>query len=182
MPNDRWQETLRHLELGNFTALEEMLGGPIEFDRAIIEWHKAGMFNDVPELLAEALSCACMLGRTATASYLIDVGVDPFAGIKTWLAGPHYAVSSGRLETVKMLIEKQIPLEVKNKYGGTMLGQALWSAIHEHKDSHAEMIELLLDAGAEIEPGTAEWWLEQNVPDENIKQRVLVAMARQGAK
>lgn len=182
MLNDRWQEALRHLELGNFTALEDMLGGPIEFDRAIIEWHAARNFDNEPDALAEALSCACMLGRTATATYLIDAGVDPYAGMKTWLAGPHYAVSSGRLETVKMLIEKQIPLEVKNKYGGTMLGQALWSAIHEHKDSHAEIIELLLDADAEIEPGTAEWWLEQNVPDGNTKQRVLVALVRQGAK
>ncbi|MEQ1646845.1 MAG: hypothetical protein ABL959_25545, partial [Pyrinomonadaceae bacterium] len=125
-----------------------------------------------PEMLAEALSCACMLGRTETARHLIDAGVDPYAGMKTWLAGPHWAASSGQLDVIKMLIEKNISLEIENKYGGTVLGQALWSAVNEHADSHADIIECLILAGAEVEPGTLEWWQEQNVPDAETKRRV----------
>ena len=91
--DELWKRTLSHLDQGNFTALQYSLGGPEAFERLIVEWHRDGKFNDEPEMLAEALSCACMLGRTKTAEYLLDAGVPPYAGMKTWLAGPHYAVS-----------------------------------------------------------------------------------------
>lgn len=176
--DDLWQKTIFHLDKGNFSAFEQDLGGPVGFDRHILEWHGQGKFDDEQELLAEALSCACMLGRTETARYLIDAGVDPYAGMRSWLAGPHYAVSSGHLDTVKMLLDKNIDLEVENKYGGTLLGQALWSAVNEHKATHAEIIECLLEAGARIELGTIDWWIGQSVPSDETKQHVLVALQR----
>ncbi len=176
MVNELWLKALHHLDKGNFTALEEMLDGSGGFDKQIIEWFENGNFDNEPEMLAEALTCSCMLGRTETARYLLDKELDPYTGMKTWLAGPHYAVSSGHLDTVKMLIEKQIPLEIENLYGGTMLGQGLWSAVNEHKDSHAAIIELLIAAGAAIEPGTLEWWREQNVPSAETKRLVAEAL------
>lgn len=169
---DLWQQTLFHLDEGNFSALEEALGGPEGFDRQIVEWFKAGRFDDEREMLAEALSCACMLGRTQTAKFLLDSGVEPYAGMKTWLAGPHWAASGGHSEIIRHIIERRIPLEVKNLYGGTVLGQALWSAVNEHKATHAEVIELLIAGGAVIEDGTLEWWNEQNVPSDETKARV----------
>ena len=163
------------MERGDFTSLEEAIGAE-GFHDQIVEWYESGMFNGEQETLNEILSAACMLGQTNTAEYLIDRGVDPYAGMRTWLAGPHYGVSSGRLETVKMLIDMNVPLEVENKYGGTMLGQALWSAINEHTDDHAEIIEILLKAGAVVEPGTSEWWEQQNVPSSETKERVAKAL------
>ena len=179
---DLWQKLVFHLDKGNFTALEEDLGGPDGFDRQIVAWHKDGKFDDEPEALAEALSCACMLGRTATARYLIDAGVDPYAGMKTWLAGPHYAVSAGHLGMVRMLIDQGVSLEVENKYGGTMLSQALWSAIEEYQPTHTAIIETLLNAGARIEPGTLDWWQTQNVPSAETKAAVLEALRRHNAQ
>ena len=174
--SDHWLMTVDALEKGDFSRLEDELGGPEGFDHQIIEWFDDGQFEDAPETLAEALSCACMLGRTETAAYLIDHGVDPYAGMKTWLAGPHYAVSSGHLDTVQMLLDKKIPLEVKNLHDGTMLGQAFWSAVNEHKPSHADIIEALIKAGAVVEPGTLEWWEVQNVPSDETKERVTNAL------
>jgi len=173
-----WQKLARHLNEGNFSALENDLGGPEGFDRRIITWFDMGKFSDEPELLAEALSCACMLGRTETARFLVENGVDPYAGMKTWLSGPHYAVSGGHLDTVLMLLENGISLEVKNGYGGTLLGQALWSAVNEHKRGHADIIEVLIDAGAVIEHGSLEWWTQQPVPSEETKSRVTNALRR----
>ncbi|MBP7416513.1 MAG: ankyrin repeat domain-containing protein [Pyrinomonadaceae bacterium] len=173
---DMWRLALQHLSGGNFTALQDALGGPGGFDRQIVVWYEGGKFVDEPEMLAEALSCACMLGRTDTAKFLLDKGVDPYAGMKTWLAGPHYAVSGGHLETVKMLLEHKIPLEVKNLHGGTLLGQAFWSILKESKADHAEIIEILLNAGAEIETGTLQWWQDQKLPSEDIKHRVAKAL------
>lgn len=167
------------MERGDFTALEESIGKE-RFRDQIVAWHSGGLFDDHKETVYEILSASCMLGQTETAKYLIEAGVDPYAGMRTWLAGPHYAVSSGRLETVKMLLEKKIPLEVENKYGGTLLGQALWSAINEHTGTHAEIIELLIDAGAKVAPGTLDWWQEQSVPSESTKNRVAAALGRAG--
>ncbi|MEP6786989.1 MAG: ankyrin repeat domain-containing protein [Acidobacteriota bacterium] len=178
--DDLWRKALIALDKGNFSQMEDILGGPDGFDRQIIAWYENGDFDAEPEMLAEALSCACMLNRTETARYLLDNGVYPYAGMKTWLAGPHYAVSGGHLDTVKMLIEKKIPLELENGYRGTLLGQALWSAVNEHKASHAEIIELLINAGAEIDPGTFEWWLKQNVPSADTKKRVEDALRKAG--
>lgn len=182
MANDLWKETLRHLDEGNFTALQEMLGGPDGFDEQMIDWHKAGKFAGQPDALAEAFTCACMVGRVTTAEYLLDNDVDPLAGTKTGLNGFHYAASSGRLTVIKLLIERGVPMEIENMHGGTVFGQALWSAVHEHKPTHAEIAELLLDGGATVERGTTEWWADQNVPDSATKNRILAALKRHDAR
>lgn len=173
---DLWEKTLCHLSEGNFTLLQEHLGGADGFHRHIVAWHSAGNFDTEPEALAEALSCACMLGRVETTRYLLDAGVDVYAGMKTWLAGPHYAVSGGHLEILNMLLERNIPLEVKNLYGGTVLGQALWSAVNEHKDTHADIIAALIRADASIEPGTLKWWNDQPVPSPATRSKVADAL------
>lgn len=175
---DLWEKSLFHLEHGNFSALEDDLGGPEGFDRQIVAFHAAGKFDGQSDMLAEALTCACMLGRTETARYLIESGVDPYAGMKTWLAGPHYAVSGGHIDTVRMLIDSGISLEVKNLHGGTLLGQALWSMVNEPKPEHALIIENLILAGATVEDGTLEWWQAQDVPDNTTKAQVSRTLMR----
>ena len=61
----------------------------------------------------------CLLG--------VSVDVSPRNGF----SGLHWAVEFAHLDTVKLLLARGAPLEVKNVYGGTVLGQAVWSAIHE---------------------------------------------------
>ncbi len=61
--DDVWAKAIIALEKGDFSRLESMLGGPDGFDRQIVEWCENGRFESEPEMLAEALSCACMLGR-----------------------------------------------------------------------------------------------------------------------
>lgn len=180
MTNDeaRWAAVRYHLREGNFTATQNFLGGPDEFDRQIVEWLANGRFDGEEEILAEALSCACMLGRVSTARLLLDNGVDPYSGMSTGLAGPHYAVSGGHLELLEMLLAHNIPLEVENQYGGTLLGQALWSAVNEPKPGHAEVIAALVGAGAVIEPGTLEWWNSQPHTNAETKKRVANVIAR----
>jgi len=180
--DEAWTETLRHLDEGNFTALQAYLGGPEGFDRQVIQWFDAGRFDNEPEARDEVLSCALMLGRTELSQHLIEKGIDPYAGMKTWLAGPHYAVSGGKVDTVKMLLDKKVPVEIENKYGGTLLGQALWSAVNEPRPGHGEIIELLIGSGAKIEPGTFEWWEQQDVPSEELRSRVANALKNAGAE
>jgi hypothetical protein len=49
------------------------------------------------------------------------------------------------------LLEKQPALEVRNMCGGTVLGGTVWSAIHEPRPAHVEIIEELLRAGARVD-------------------------------
>jgi hypothetical protein len=163
---------------GDFSALEEAVGGREEFDASIIGGYEKGYFTDEPETLAEVFSAACMLGHPRAAEYLLDRGVDPAAGVRTGLNGFHYAASSGRLEVVKLLIARKAPIEIRNMYGGTVLEQALWSAVNEHRESHGAIIEALIEAGAYIEPGTLEWWNEQDVPSGETKRRVTAALGK----
>ena len=171
-----FQYAIAAMERGDFSALETMVGGRAQFTLQIIEWFEKGYFDDELETLAEVFSASCMLGYPDAAAYLLDKEVDPLAGIKTGLNGFHYAASSGQLNVIRLLIERKVPMEVRNMYGGTVFEQALWSAINEYTPDHAAIIEALIEGGAEIDPGTLEWWQQQDVPSVDTKKRVAKAL------
>ena len=138
---------------GDFSRLAPLFddGGSPDPRCRIREWYEKGYFDGEQKALAEALTCACFLGHTGLADFLMTQGMDPSGGAATGLNGFHWAASGAHLDTVKLLIRRQAPLEVKNRYGGTVLGQAVWSAIHEARPDHIAVIEELLRAGARIE-------------------------------
>lgn len=166
-----WDQTITALDSGDFTLLDELLRSK---NASLIELLKDN--GEPADEMNEAFAFACMVGRTEDAETLLAMGVEPYAGMKTWLAGPHWAASAGHLEMIRMLLRHKIPLEVKNLYGGTVLGQSLWSAINEPKPEHAEIIEALIDAGATIEPGTIEWWEYQEMPSDGVRKRIADAL------
>ena len=146
-----FRNAVRDLEEGNFSRLEPLFRNLASSSHAscqIIEWYDLGYFKNEPKALNEALACACFNGRTKVAKFLMDRGVDVIAGDATGMNGYHWAANRGHLETVKLLIERKVPMEIKNMYGGTVLGQTVWSEIHESGPTRIEVIEALLDAGA----------------------------------
>lgn len=163
---------------GDFSALESMVGGREKFHEQVVEWFEQSYFDDEQETLAEVFSAACMLGHARTAGYLLDGGVDPYAGMRTGLSGFHYGASSGRLDVIKLLIERKIPMEVKNMYGGTVFEQAIWSAVNEYTPDHAAIVEALVEAGAVVDDGYEEWWDKQNVSDTATKKRIATVLRR----
>ena len=50
-----------------------------------------------------------------------------------------------------MLLLRKVPVEARSRYGSTVLGTAVWSAVHEPRPNHLQIIEELLDAGARVE-------------------------------
>jgi ankyrin repeat protein len=113
--------------------------------------------SEAKPLVEQAFIYACQYGHNNICEFLLDQGVDPSAQAKIGQTGFHYAAHYGQLETVKLLIERNAPLEVKNMYGGTVLGQALWSAFNAPHKDHLQIVEILIDAGAVIEPDWNKW-------------------------
>jgi ankyrin repeat protein len=146
-----FRNAVRDLEEGNFSRLEPLFRNLASSSHAscqIIEWYDLGYFRNESKALNEALACACFNGRTKIAKFLMDRGVDVIAGNATGMNGFHWAANRGHLETVKLLIERKVPMEVKNMYGGTVLGCTVWSEIHESGPTRIEVIETLLAGGA----------------------------------
>jgi hypothetical protein len=149
-----WRDALRGLERGDFSRLEPLFDNhsTLDGDKChIVEWYENGCFDNEPKALAEAFTCACFLGRTSVADFLLTQGVDPAAGTSTGLSAFHWAANRGNLDTVELLIEGKAPLELVNMYGGTVLGCAVWSAINEPRIDHVKIIEALLAAGAKVD-------------------------------
>jgi ankyrin repeat protein len=94
---------------------------------------------------------ACLFGRLSIAAFLLDRGVDPGARDGQGETGLHWAAHYGRVEMVALLIERNAPLEVKNNYDGTVLGQTTWAVMNDSHENHAIVIEMLVAAGAKID-------------------------------
>ena len=89
-----------------------------------------------------------MLGSTCTVG--CRSCIVPNGGANTGLNALHWAANRGQLKAVEILIRHQAALETKNSYGGTVLDCAVWSAINEPKPDHIQIIEALIDAGADV--------------------------------
>ena len=121
-------------------------------------------------LLEAAFAWACRGGRTEIAEYLLELGVDPNSEANTGQPGLHSAAGAGRLNTVLMLLKRKTPLEIKNQYGGTALGQAVWSAINEPHPESLSVIEALLTAGSD--PAAVRFPTGNELIDEILERRV----------
>ena len=102
------------------------------------------------EELGKGFVWACAYGYNDVVAFLLDYGVDPAVGAGVDMTGLHLAAHEGHLDTVKLLLAHNAPLEAKNVYGGTVLGQTLWSVIHHPMPAHREIVETLIAAGAKV--------------------------------
>lgn len=144
-------DALLGLLSGGFSRLKPLFEETSGRQSQIVAWFEAGRFRDEPDALVEALTCACFLGETKVAAYLLEHGVRPSGGSGTGLDALHWAANRGQLAAVQLLIEWKAPLETRSMYDGTVLGTAVWSAINEPRRDHLKIIETLLQAGARVE-------------------------------
>ena len=101
--------------------------------------------------LERAFLWACQYGQTAVVEFLLQTGVDPTASDEQQQTGLHHAALGHQVDVVRMLLERQAPLEAVNAFGGTVLAQAVWSALHaESPAEYLSVLELLLNAGADV--------------------------------
>jgi ankyrin repeat protein len=101
---------------------------------------------------------ACEYGHTKVVEYLLDQHLDVGTQVHG-MTGLHWAAVGGQLDTIKLLLERKAPLEARNRYDGTVLGQATWAVMHsdpvyrwpQTETDWARIIQLLIEAGAKVE-------------------------------
>ena len=100
-----------------------------------------------------AFLTACSWGSDEVVEFLLDKGIDLGGHGGDGQTGLHCAAICGQLATIKLLLKFKPPLEVVNVYGGSVLGQTLWSAAHGGDTRlYSEIIETLIEAGAQVPP------------------------------
>ena len=152
------REAAEGLRRGDFTRLAPLFGDPARPDVAtgrMLEWVESGELDDAPDVLAEALTCACWLGQVGVAARRLDRGVDPAAGMRTGMSALHWAANRGQRAAVELLVARGAPMEQRSMYDGTALGTAVWAACHEPRGDQLGVIRALLAAGAD--PRAAEF-------------------------
>ena len=101
-----------------------------------------------------ALVWACKFGRGPVAKFLLDQGVDPAARDDNAMTALHWAAAGRYLDLVMLLLEKGVPLEVENTWGGTVLDSTVFFALNNPRTTpgssqgYPAVIEALLVAGA----------------------------------
>jgi hypothetical protein len=126
------------------------------------------MDQDVPD---EALLYACGHGRNEVVEFLLKQGADLGSHSGDGQTPLHWAVIGGHLDTARLLLRHNPPLESKNIYGGTVLGQTLWSAAHGgDPDTYIAILDALVSASAKLP--------ERHVP---VNARVDAWLAQHGS-
>jgi len=91
-----------------------------------------------------AMVSAAAHGRVGAVELLLRSGVDPGAKDARQFTALHWAAYYGHLEVVRLLLAWKAPLEARNCYGGTPLGQTIWATMHQSvRPHHRAIIELL---------------------------------------
>jgi ankyrin repeat protein len=118
--------------------------------------------------LKDGFTWACEYGRSEVVEFLLDRGVNvsevlPRPHKQT---GLHWAAYGGHVETVKALLKRQPPLDVRDaSFGATPLGWAVhgWWERRDRdpaqREPYYETVALLVAAGAPVEPA---WLSEEN--------------------
>lgn len=145
---------------------------------------KGGLSSSAtPEQLQRALIWACEYGHIAVVSFLLEHGTPLNGPGGTGQSPLHWAVIGANVETIELLLSKGADLEQKNRYGGTALGQALWSALYgerEMQPRYLHVINVLIDAGARIAEEMAPWVLQQKEAALSLKQQIVELLIQRG--
>lgn len=154
LANGRAEAAAYLAERGARLNLEAAAGvGRLDVVKSFFKEHGSRKTTPAKEKLRSAFLYACGCGKKDVVEFLLEKGVDLADGGRDGQTPLHWAVIDGQLEMVKLLLKYEPPLEARNMYGGTVLGQTLWSAGHGGDPKlYAEIIETLIAAGAKVPP------------------------------
>jgi ankyrin repeat protein len=99
-----------------------------------------------------AFAWSCKFARAEVAEFFIDIGVDPASKDGYDMTPLHWAAPNGMMNVVRRLLAAGAPLEVLNRWGGTVLNSTIHFAIYMPvKDvDYPAVLETLIAAGANV--------------------------------
>jgi predicted dehydrogenase/ankyrin repeat protein len=134
------------------------------------------------EQLQRGFLWASEYGHNDVVDFLLARGADLRDQAETRETALHWAVVGAQLSTVQLLLERGAPLEELNAYGGTVLGQALWSFLNgDSQAAYVPIFESLLAAGAKIEDGCLAWFGKQESRSAAERAPIAAVLRRYGA-
>lgn len=117
---------------------------------------------------------ACMRGEEEVATFLLEHGANVTDPADTGATALHWAAGAGHLGLVKRLLELGAPLEVLNRWGGTVLEHAGYGFQHGPIDvDFVPTFETLLAAGATIRGSWLKWI--ETVDSRSTEERACLA-------
>jgi ankyrin repeat protein len=166
---------------GALLDLEGVAGvGRLDLVRSFFDEDGSLKANATKAQMESGFLWACEYGRNDVVDFLLQRGADVRAQSNTGLTGLHWAVVGGKLATIKLLLERGAPLDARNVYGATAFSQALWSAFNGDAGiDYVPVIEMLVDAGAKVEPGSLAW-LAKQTGSASTKVRLEALLRRHG--
>ncbi len=125
---------------------------------------------------------ACECGHDDVALFLLDCGADPMVPADTGATALHWAAGAADVGLVKLFIDRGAPLEVRNRWGGTVLEHAGHGFEHGPADiDFVPTFETLLAAGSQIRGSWLKWVATVNRRSMNEKERLTEVLRRYGA-
>jgi ankyrin repeat protein len=120
---------------------------------------------------------ACEYGHTRVVEFLLNQGLD-LSALNHGMTGLHWAMVGGHLDTIKLLLERNAPLEVENDYGGTVLSCAIWAVgnsdpVYRWPDADTDwavIVKTLIDAGAVVYESDSDFPTGNERVDELLRQ------------
>ncbi|MCU1259933.1 MAG: ankyrin repeat protein [Bryobacterales bacterium] len=137
--------------------------------------------NATKEQMKDGFAWACEYGRTSVVEFLLQRGIEPDARVKHHgQTGLHRAALGAHVETVRLLLEHNAPVDAKDEtWGNTPLGWALHGWGDREPGAapgrYHEVVALLVAAGATVDP---EWLAGDKV---RADPRMLTALSRNSA-
>jgi ankyrin repeat protein len=105
--------------------------------------------NKPKEILDEAFTYACRSGRIEVLGYLIKMGADidgdPYRG-----TGLTWAAATGKLDTVRWLLDHGARINRRGSFGGPGHGQAITALHIAGQSGQMEAVKLLIERGADM--------------------------------
>ncbi|MDP9172020.1 MAG: ankyrin repeat domain-containing protein, partial [Acidobacteriota bacterium] len=104
-----------------------------------------------PRQVQRGFLWACMYGRQDVVEFLLDHGADLRDPADLGATGLHWAAGA-HLNIVRLLLQRGAPLEVTNKWGGTVLEHAVWASVNTASGvDYVPIFQALLAAGARVD-------------------------------
>jgi len=139
-----------HLDLVRAVVVD---GGELRAGTVVPSPRWPALPADARGLVAFALIWAAKFGREAVVEFLLDQGVDIAATDIDAMTALHAAAANGHLDVMEVLIARGAPLEVQNRWGGTVLDSTAFFAYHapDGRIDYEPVLERLIAAGARIQ-------------------------------